>query len=95
MMSLQGQPVEIDLKPRKRGRPSTGLGRDGEPSRIRDYPRLRVTVRPITKDRLVALAQRQSRPIWRLVEEGLNLYFDKVAAENPATEDLLALRRRK
>ena len=79
-----------DQRPKKRGRPATGLGRDGEPSRIRDYPRLRVTVRPSTKDRLEALAQYQSRPVWKIVEDGVNLYFDKLQDESPRLAEVIA-----
>ena len=69
----------MEQPPRKRaGRPPAGLGKKGEPARIREYPTLRVTVRPATKDRLVAVAKHEDRPAWKVVEDGINLYFDQM-----------------
>jgi hypothetical protein len=73
-----------------RGRPAKGLGLNGEPRRIRDYPRLRVTVRPLTRDRLIAIAARQGRPTWRVVEDSMNLYFDQLnTADRQALDTVL------
>ena len=80
---------------KKRGRPPSGLGKNGEPARIRDYPRLRVTVRPATKDRLVAVALHESRPTWKVVEDGINLYFAKMAKADRLAADALARRLRR
>ena len=62
----------------RKGRPAKGSGLNGEPRRIRDYPRLRLTVRPSTRDRLIAVAEREGRPMWKVVEDSVNLYFDQL-----------------
>jgi hypothetical protein len=62
-----------------RGRPPQGLGKKGEPARIRDYPRVLVTMRPATQARLKALAKHQDRAEWRIIDEALLLYFDEVS----------------
>lgn len=64
-------------KPVKRsaGRPPEGLGKKGEPSRISEYPRLSVTIRPHVKARLAAVAELQDRPAWLVVEDALAAYF--------------------
>jgi hypothetical protein len=63
---------------KKQGRPPSGLGKNGEPSRIRDYPRLCVTVRPATRARLLAVAAQEARPAWKIVEDGINLYIERL-----------------
>jgi hypothetical protein len=63
---------------RRRGRPPEGLGSKGEPERIRDYPRQLFTLRPSTKARLKAIAEHEARAEWRIVEDGIKLYFDQL-----------------
>jgi hypothetical protein len=75
---------------KRAGRPPTGLGKKGEPSRIRDYPTLRVTVRPTTKSRLFAISEHEERPAWRVVEDGVNLYFDRMAPKDRRAVEALA-----
>jgi hypothetical protein len=66
-------------KPSKRmGRPPEGSGKKGEPERIRDYPKLLVTIRPAVRSRLKAMASVESRPAWQIVEDALAMYFDQL-----------------
>jgi hypothetical protein len=64
--------------PKRRGRPPEGLGKKGEPSRIRDYPRQLFTMLPITKARLKAIAEHQGRAEWRVVDDSITSYFDQL-----------------
>ncbi len=64
------------------GRPPEGLGKKGEPERIRDYPKLLVTIRPAVHARLKAIASVEERPAWQVVEDALALYFDQLPPEN-------------
>ena len=66
----------MDAPPKRRGRPPEGLGKKGEPDRIRDYPRQLFTMRPDTKTRLKAIAEHENRSEWRVVEDGITSYFE-------------------
>ncbi len=60
---------------KRMGRPPEGSGRRGEPERIRDYPKLLVTIRPAVRARLKAIAVSENRPAWQVVEDAINVYF--------------------
>jgi hypothetical protein len=62
------------------GRPPEGSGKKGEPQRIRDYPKLLVTIRPAVRTRLKAMASVESRPAWQIVEDALAMYFERLPA---------------
>lgn len=62
-------------QPKKRlGRPPAGSGKDGEPEKIRDYPKLLITMRLLVKARLKAIAEHEKRPAWKVVEDAIELY---------------------
>jgi hypothetical protein len=69
----------METSPKRRGRPPEGLGKKGEPDRIRDYPRQLFTMRPATRARLKAIAEHESRSEWRVVEDGIASYFNCMA----------------
>ena len=60
--------------PKKPGRKPEGLGKRGEPQRIRDYPTLLVTIRPSVKAILGDLADKENRPKWKIIEDAIRLY---------------------
>ena len=62
------------------GRPPEGSGKKGEPERIRDYPKLLVTIRPAVRTKLRAIASVEDRPAWQIVEDALSIYFDQLDA---------------
>ena len=66
---------------KRMGRPPEGLGKKGEPERIRDYPKLLVTIRPAVRSRLRAMASVENRPAWQIVEDSLAMYFDQLSPE--------------
>jgi hypothetical protein len=66
---------------KRRGRPPEGLGKKGEPERIRDYPRRLFTMRPATLVRLHAIAKHEDRAEWRVIEDAIGLYLDQMAPE--------------
>lgn len=70
--------TEAEKQAAKIGRPTLGRGKDGEPERIRDYPRLSLTVSPKTKQNLDIVAKAQARPAWQIVEEALTQYFGQL-----------------
>lgn len=67
---------------KRMGRPPEGLGKKGEPERIRDYPKLLVTIRPFVRNRLRAMASVENRPAWQIVEDSLSIYFDQLPSES-------------
>lgn len=64
-----------DNTPKRIGRPPEGLGESGEPEKIRDYPKLLITIRPTVKVALKAIAEFEERPAWRVVEDGITQYL--------------------
>jgi len=73
----------VENKQKKRmGRPPGGKGSHGEPERIRDYPKLALTIRPATKAKLDAVAVIEGRPAWRVVEDGIDAYIGNMPPED-------------
>ncbi len=73
----------MEAKTAKRmGRPPEGSGRKGEPERIRDYPKLLITIRPAVRTKLKALASVEGRPAWQIVEDAIATYSDRLSPEN-------------
>jgi hypothetical protein len=70
---------------KRMGRPPEGSGKKGEPERIRDYPKLLVTIRPAVRSRLKAMSAVESRPAWQIVEDALTIYFDQLPAAQRRT----------
>jgi hypothetical protein len=70
--------MHMETPTKRRGRPPEGLGKKGEPERIRDYPRQLFTMRPATMARLKAIAEHQDRAEWRVVEDSIVSYFDRM-----------------
>ena len=70
----------MDTSRKRLGRPPAGSGKKGEPDRIKDYPRLSLTVRPAVKAKLDVVAALERRPTWKVVEDGIELY---IAQMNP------------
>ena len=65
--------------PKKRvGRPPAGTGKTGEPERISDYPKLAVTVRPVTRALLNAVATLENRSAWQIVDDSINQYVERM-----------------
>ena len=60
------------------GRKPQGLGKQGEPKKIRDYPKLLITIRPSIRTKLKRMAAREKRPMWKIVESALLLYEKNV-----------------
>jgi hypothetical protein len=56
------------------GRKPEGLGKSGEPKRIRDYPKLLVTIRPEVHNALKRAATREKRPMWKIIDDVFRLY---------------------
>jgi hypothetical protein len=68
------------------GRKPQGLGRLGEPRRIRDYPTLLVTIRPRVKAILDRIAARENRPKWKIVEDAIRLYQKSTSKKRRASD---------
>lgn len=67
---------------KRMGRPPAGLGKDGEPERISDYPKLAVTVRTSTRAKLNAAATIENRPAWQIVDDSINQYVTRMAPKD-------------
>ena len=65
---------------KRMGRPPEGSGKKGEPERIRDYPKLLVTIRPAVRSKLKAMVLVEHRPAWQIVEDALALYLHQYSA---------------
>jgi hypothetical protein len=76
------------------GRPPEGSGKKGEPERIRDYPKLLVTIRPTVRTKLKAMAFVENRPAWQIVEDALSMYFDKLSAPQRRAVQAIVRNRR-
>jgi LmbE family N-acetylglucosaminyl deacetylase len=66
---------------KRMGRPPEGSGKKGEPERIRDYPKLLVTIRPVVRNKLKAIAAVETRPAWQIVEDAIAKYFEHLPPE--------------
>ena len=82
----------METLPKRRGRPPEGLGKKGEPDRIRDYPRQLFTMRPATKARLKAIAEHEGRSEWRVVEDSVTSYFECMAPKDRRAVDAIVKR---
>lgn len=74
--------MDMEIPPKRRGRPPEGLGKKGEPDRIRDYPRQLFTMRPTTKARLKAIAEHEDRSEWRVVDDSIVSYLEHMAPKD-------------
>ncbi|MGA3026955.1 MAG: hypothetical protein ABSF98_19535 [Bryobacteraceae bacterium] len=79
----------MEAPPKRRGRPPEGLGKKGEPDRIRDYPRQLFTMRPATKARLKAIAEHENRSEWRVVEDSIASYFEHMTPKDRRTVEAI------
>ena len=82
----------MELPTNRRGRPPEGLGKKGEPERIRDYPRRLFTMRPSTLARLRAISDHEDRAEWRIIEDALHLYLEQMPAESRRAVERIAKR---
>jgi hypothetical protein len=80
----------MEAPEKRRGRPPEGLGKKGEPDRIRDYPRQLFTMRPSTKARLKAIAEHEDRSEWRVVEDSIAAYFERLTPKDRRAVEALA-----
>jgi len=82
----------MDEPTKRRGRPPQGLGKKGEPERIRDYPRRLFTMRPATLAKLHAISQHEERAEWRIIEDAVQLYLDQMEPDARRAAERLAKR---
>jgi hypothetical protein len=68
-----------EIVKKRMGRPPAGVGQHGEPERVSDYPKLAVTIRPLTRARLNAAALIENRPAWQLVDDSINQYIERMS----------------
>lgn len=66
------------LKPS--GRPPAATDK-GLPQKTSEWPKLAVSVRPIVRSTLNAIAAVEQRPGWQIVEEGIMRYLDQMPAD--------------
>jgi predicted RNA-binding protein Jag len=76
----------------KMGRPPAGTAPDGKPEKTSEYPKLTVSIRPITKAKLDAVSALEKKSAWRVVDEGITLYVERMPAEDRRMVDAIARR---
>ena len=84
----------METPEKRRGRPPEGLGKKGEPDRIRDYPRQLFTMRPATKARLKAIAEHENRSEWRVVEDSIVSYLERMTPGDRRAVEAIVKRSR-
>jgi predicted DNA-binding protein len=62
---------------RRRGRPPTRF-KDGQPVRLADYEKLTVYLEPLVKGKLTALSNLLSKPAWKLIQEAIEAYIQRL-----------------
>ena len=58
-------------KQKRIGRPPGGSGKAGEPAKIRDYPKLALTIKPVTKALLKSASMIEGRSEWLIVDDAI------------------------
>lgn len=83
-----------DLMEEKRrvGRPASGGGSNGEPEKVADWPKLAVSVRPITRAKLNACAAVEHRSSWQVVEDAITAYIAALPAKDRKLIEDVAMR---
>lgn len=81
----------MDSKPRA-GRPPQGSSTLDGQERIRDYPKLAITVRPGTRARLNAAAAVEQRSAWKIVDDAINAYVERMPSSERKMVDAIAKR---
>ena len=62
-------------KPARTGRPP--VGRQGE--KVSDYPQVMIRLPQATKDVLEALSGRTGTPVWRLIDQAVEVYVNQLS----------------
>jgi hypothetical protein len=86
--------LKMESKVKKMGRPPAGVGPDGKPEMVRDYPKLNISIPPGTKDRLDAASALEKKPAWRIVERGIGLYIEAMSATDRKMVEAIATRNK-
>jgi predicted RNA-binding protein Jag len=76
--------IKLFMTDKQMGRPAEGLGGD-EPEKIRDYPRLSITMRATTKRTLESIAFFQNRAAWQVVEDAISAYLNTMEPSDRKT----------
>jgi len=79
-------------KKKRIGRPPGGSGKSGEPERIRDYPKLNVTIKPATKALLRAASMIEGRTDWLTVDDAITKYIEQMPPQDRRAIEGLAKR---
>ena len=75
-------PKVDDSSVRQRGRRPAGVGADGRPELVSNYPKLTISMKPLTKARLDAFSTLTQKPAWRIIDEALKQYMEMIPAED-------------
>jgi hypothetical protein len=80
------------VKKQHAGRPAQGSIKDDGQERIRDYPKLAITVRPDTRAKLNAVAAVEQRSSWKIVDDAINQYVSRLSPSDRKMVDTIAAR---
>ena len=74
------------------GRPAAAKDDQGQPELTSTWPKLAVSVRPSIRSLLQAIAMMERRPAWKIVEDALRQYSERLPAEDRSIVEALARR---
>jgi hypothetical protein len=92
MAALEQKRNDGTGKKKRIGRPPGGSGKAGEPEKIRDYPKLNVTIKPATKALLRAASMVEGRSDWLIVDDAITKYIEQMPAQDRRAIEGLAKR---
>jgi hypothetical protein len=77
---------------RKRGRQPEGVAKDGTPEMVSRYPRFTLSMTPTTKARLEAAAMLTGQSAWKVVEQALVSFVERLPPEDRKAIEAMARR---
>jgi hypothetical protein len=92
MTALEQKRTDGTGKKKRVGRPPGGSGKAGEPEKIRDYPKLNVTIKPATKALLKAASMVEGRSDWLIVDDAITKYIEQMPEQDRRAIEGLAKR---
>jgi len=74
------------------GRKPTGIGEDGKPVKVSEYPHLTILIRPEMRVRLRAVSELLGKSPWQVVDSALEAYINSLPRKDREAVEALARR---
>ena len=81
------------IRPRRTGRPPSGISEGGAPERASQYPKITIYFRPAAKTKLEALSTLLGRPAWKILDEAFESYMATIPQEDRVVIEVLTKRK--